>query len=66
LIEDTPEIRAARERLTSSENEFAKVKELLDSSNKTWNDLAWCDAMLQDAAERRSFRTTAPAPRPSA
>jgi hypothetical protein len=66
LIEDTPEIRAARERLTSSENEFAKVKELLDSSNKTWNDLAWCDAMLKDAAERRLFRTTAPAPRPSA
>ena len=65
-VDDTAEIRAARERLGSAENELANLKELFDSSNKTWNDLAWCDAMLQDVARRRSSRTGAPAPTPSA
>ena len=66
LEDDNPEIRAARIRLASAENEFARVKELLDSSNKSWNDLMWCDAMLQDAARRRLSPTAVPATRRSA
>lgn len=63
---DTPAITAARERLASAENGFVKTKELFDSINKKWRELMLCDAMLQDAVRRRSSRTVARAPTPSA
>jgi hypothetical protein len=59
--DDDPTIRSARAHLASLENGFGRAKELLEASNKTWSELAWCDAMLRDAAKRPSFLTSAPA-----
>jgi len=66
VAEESEEIRAARERLKSAENGFATMKGLLESRIKTWNDIAWYDAVLKDVARKLSSRTSAPVQTPSA
>jgi chromosome segregation ATPase len=63
---DDPVTRLAKMEVAIVENELTGLLNQLESSNKRWNEVAWLDAMLRDAAKRPSFLIGARAHTPSA
>jgi hypothetical protein len=63
---DDPVIRDSMHALAAMENEFMRKTERLEALQKQWNELAWIDAVLADAAKRPSFLSNAPVNIPSA
>lgn len=46
-----PQIRDTEARIRVLQNEFETLSKYVESLNKTWTELQWLDALLQDAAK---------------
>lgn len=47
-----PIIRDTEDRIRMLQNEFEILSKRVESSNKTWTELQWLDALLRDAAKK--------------